>query len=189
MRKVFLYLYPVKEYFYDCLKNVSVSSLKVLNECIEKRYREKGYEVIFVAYPDREIYGVEKKDEDDVAYTDLDFHTFYYTKNSDYPSVDYVLDQVGKVDKLVIGGFHGNDCVKRFALHCYYQRDIDTLIDIDLTEMFFYLHTKKEYFKIDEYNPYRYKKFLKSKDNIMTINYDNLYVSPIYGMDGVKRKR
>ena len=55
MQKVFLYLYPIEEYT-KVFENDN--SLAVLNECIQKRYREKGYQVIFALYPDKNLYGI-----------------------------------------------------------------------------------------------------------------------------------
>ena len=64
MKKVFLYLYPIKEYasvfnlgdeYYDYMGYKR--PFDVLNETIEKRYRQKGYEIIYALYPDKNIYG------------------------------------------------------------------------------------------------------------------------------------
>jgi len=185
MRKVFLFLYPVKEYFDEYLKNASPRSLQVLNECIEKRYRDKGYEVVFAIHPDRDIFGVEKKDEDDSIDTGISFEDFYYKPGNSYPDPAYMLEQIGRCDKLVIGGFHHRDCVKRVASYCYYEKNVDVLVDLDLTELFFSVYWQKEYFKIDKYSPDRYKKFRKGmKDE----KYDAL-MCPYYGFNKNDRNR
>lgn len=38
--------------------------LPILNECIQKRYRDNGYQVVFALYSDKEIFGVILKQED-----------------------------------------------------------------------------------------------------------------------------
>ena len=40
--------------------------LPILNATIDKRYRQKGYQVVFALYPDRELYGIEQKDRDKI---------------------------------------------------------------------------------------------------------------------------
>ena len=81
MQKVFLYLYPIKEFMnffqfrndklYDEL-NIP-RTLPILNETIDKRYRKNGYQIIYALYPDRELYGIEKRDDDKIIYTDITF--------------------------------------------------------------------------------------------------------------------
>ena len=70
MQKVFLYLYPIEEYT-KMFENDN--SLAVLNECIQKRYREKGYQVIFALYPDKNLYGIIPQPNDRIIYTDITF--------------------------------------------------------------------------------------------------------------------
>ena len=81
MKKVFLYLYPIKEYISMFLYhddklydewNVK-RPLPVLNECIQKRYRDNGYQVVYVLYPDKDIFGIIPKKEDRIIYTDILF--------------------------------------------------------------------------------------------------------------------
>ena len=85
MQKVFLYLYPIKEFtnmflFHDDKSydewNVP-RPLPILNDTMDKRYREKGYQVAFALYPDRELYGIEQKDRDKIIYTDIDSRRFF----------------------------------------------------------------------------------------------------------------
>lgn len=75
MKKVFLYLYPIKEFtkkFISCRDfdkyGKNYKPLVILNECINKRYRENGYQVVFALYPDKEIFGLDKKGNDKVTY-------------------------------------------------------------------------------------------------------------------------
>ena len=66
------------------------------------------------------------------------------------------------VDKIVIGGFHFSDCVKRVAEFCL-ENGINTLVDLDLTDFFFSLYYQEKYFKKDEYSPERYKEYWQQK--------------------------
>ena len=130
MQKVFLYLYPIKEFtnmflFHDDKLydkwNVP-RPLTILNSTIDKRYREKGYQVVFALYPDRELYGIEQKDRDKIIYTDIPFsEASAYDENGNekknfipkYPNERFLIEQLEPVDELVVGGYHVMDCVKR----------------------------------------------------------------------------
>ena len=89
MNKVFLYLYPIEEYTKMFLLHIDElydkwhikRPLPILNECIEKRYRDKGYKVVFALYPDKNIYGIIPKKEDKIILTDITFAeaTAYYS--------------------------------------------------------------------------------------------------------------
>ena len=71
-KRIFLYLYPIEEYM-SSLMIEKDEAIKKLNECIQKRYRDNKYEVVFALYPDKEIYGIFTKDEDRIIYTDISF--------------------------------------------------------------------------------------------------------------------
>ena len=168
MKKVFLYLYPVQEY--NSSFEISDKLLKqlgrgnpynVLNECIQKRYREKGYQIVYAIYPDKNIYGINPLTTDKIIYTDVTFEQASgYNKDSSekqdkdikYPSERYLIEQLGDFDEIVVGGFHFGDCVKRVAEYCY-QCGISTLVDLDLTDLFFNIYHKKDYFKNDRTFP------------------------------------
>lgn len=203
MRKVFLYLYPIKEYITSSLLpdddlydiwNIE-RPLPILNECIQKRYRDNGFDVIFVLFSDKEIYGINNSEEDRTIRTDVSFDELNATDNEGkdkenfipkYAEVSSLLKQVGEVDYLVVSGFHIQDCVKKVATFAH-ECGISTLIDIDLTEHFFYLYKQKDYFCIDNYNPIRYKDFvntlaLKLKDERLMIKFIEEHKSPIYGL-------
>lgn len=179
-KKVFLYLYPIEEYFMSILRREKPAELQRLNECIQKRYRDKNYEVVFALYPDKKAYGVNIKDEDKVIYTDISFEdATAIDKNGNkklnfeprYPSEELLIKQLGEVDKLAIGGFHIMDCVKRvgeFALN----HGIDTIIDVDMTEFFFLLSKKNDYFIMDNYDPMRYKQYTIYESAMEFRNYD-----------------
>lgn len=209
MRKVFLYLYPIKEF--SSVFTFSDESLyeqegipkpfPILNEAIDKRYREKGYEIYYALYPDKEMYGIEKKDTDKIIDTDISFsEASAIDENGNrkenfepkYPNEMYLLNQIGDIDELVVGGYHAMDCVKKVA-EVAYQIGIDTLVDLDLTDLFFNLYKKKDYFRIDEYSKERYKensinRFGRGSLGIEESLFENNYSSPVYGFNKEKKK-
>ncbi len=210
MNKVFLYLYPMEEYnriflfpdeFYEEMRREK--PFRVLNECIQKRYREKGYQVVYAMYPNKEIYGIKPMPVDKVIYTDIPFKEASginedgSKKSKDeikYPNESYLINQLKDINEIVIGGFHFNSCVKRVAEYCY-DNGIDTLVDLDLTDLFFHLYHKNSYFRKDEYDPDRYKKYLYDKqilefekDNFEE-NFKNRYGSPVYGFYEKENKK
>lgn len=105
MNKVFLYLYPVKEFyevflhsncFYDEINRKKPFS--ILNECIQKRYREQGYKIVYAIYKDKNIYGIELKPTDRIIYTDITFEQATLNPQDktssmqfNYPSEEYLL--------------------------------------------------------------------------------------------------
>lgn len=203
MNKVFLYLYPIKDYMkmyvYGNEKKYeeegTQNPLPVLNETIDKRYREKGYKIVYAMYPDREIYGIDVKDEDKIIYTDITYEeAITYTEEEEenfiffhYPDATKLLEQLGDVDELVVGGFHETDCVKRVA-ETAYECGIPTLVDLDLTDLFFLRYKQKEYFDIDNYSLELFKKsVINNKDEE---RFKENYSSPVYGFynKGDKKK-
>ena len=198
MNKIFLYLYPIKEFanvfflgnkYYD--ENKFKRPFDVLNEVIEKRYREKGYHIIYALYPDKEIFGIIPKIEDKVIFADITFKeaTSSTGLNTDkevkYPDEQLLINQLGEVDELIIGGYHAQDCVKRVGEKAL-QNGINTLIDLDLTDLFFALYRYEEYFKVEEYNPERFKSFMIKKssrygEEFATELFNRNYQSPVYG--------
>lgn len=209
MKKVFLYLYPIKEYaemflFYDDKLydewNVK-RPIPVLNECIQKRYRNNGYEVVFAIYPDKEIFGVEIKPEDKIIHTDILFQEASAVDDNKkikkdftpkYPNEQFLLGQLGNIDELVIGGYHAQDCVRRVG-EAALNMGIDTIIDLDLTDFFFHLYKQEEYFKIEEYDPKRYKdyalrKALKYGQDFAERRFNENYSSPAYGFNDENQK-
>ena len=193
MNKVFLYLYPIKEFATPFIPRISIDKkinsyeigkiFQILNDTIDKRYRKKGYKVAFAMYPDKEIYGIELKPNDLVIKTDINFDDV--KTNHKYPNEKYLIQQIGAVDELVVAGYHVMDCVKRVAetaLAC----GISTLVDIDLTDLFFNLYKQKEYFTKETYDPERFKNFMinmrgKEAKELMGRIFDRNYSSPVYG--------
>ena len=209
MKKIFLYLYPIQEYnrSFELSKEYlhemgRENPYKILNECIQKRYREKGYQIVYTIYPDKNIYGISSLSTDKIIYTDITFEQANgYNKDGikkqdkdiKYPSENYLIEQLGDFDEIVIGGFHFTDCVKRVAEYCY-QSGFPTLVDLDLTDLFFNVYYKKDYFKIDEYNPQNYKNFMLSNSRFSNKEmaerlFERNYNSPVYGFENTEEKR
>lgn len=210
MKKVFLYLYPIEEYtkmflfnndkFYDEL-NVK-HPLTVLNECIQKRYRNNGYQVVFALYPDKDIFGIIPKKEDKIIYTDVLFtEASAIDENGNkkknfvpkYPNEHFLIEQLGKVEKLVLGGYHAQDCVKRVG-EVALKNGIDTIIDLDMTDFFFTLYKNEGYFNIEKYDPKRYKeyifnKFMRYGDTFAQKQFNRIYSSPAYGFNENNREK
>lgn len=210
MKNVFLYLYPIEEYaktflfrddsLYD--KWNIKRPLPILNECIQKRYRESGYQVVFVLYPDKELFGLTRCVEDRVIYTDILFseNSAIDDNNKDkidftpkYPNERKLIEQLGEVDHLVVGGYHFSDCVKRIAEWAI-NSGIDTIVDLDLTDLFFSVYQKENYFCIDEYNPKRYKQHVldsasKLGECFAEKQFSTMYASPIYGFSDDESKK
>lgn len=206
MNRIFLYLYPIKEFssifflgneYYDT--NNFKRPFDVLNEAIEKRYREKGFKVIYVLYPDKEIFGIIPKKDDEIIFTDITFKEATSTTGLNrgeevkYPNEQLLINQLGEVDELVIGGYHAQDCVKRVGEKAL-ENGINTLIDLDLTDLFFSLYRYAEYFKVEKYNPARFKSFMIKKssrygEEFATELFNRNYQSPVYDFnDPIKSK-
>lgn len=205
MKKIFLYLYPIQEYnrpFQLSEKYIHEAGrenvYKILNDCIQKRYREKGYQIVYATYPDKSIYGISLLPTDKIIYTDITFeqiscHSKVQDKDIKYPSEAYLIEQLGDFDEIVVGGFHFGDCVKRVAEYCY-QSGFPTLVDLDLTDLFFSVYHKKDYFKIDEYDPQRYKNYMLSNSRFYNKEmaeslFERNYNSPVYGFENIEEKR
>lgn len=203
MKKVFLYLYPIEEFNRIFLFGDSYykeenreKPFPILNECIEKRYRSQGYDIIYALYPDKNIYGIIPKPNDKIIYTDISFkQASGYNedgteKSNDeikYPNEQFLINQLGQIDEIVIGEFHFGDCVKRVA-ECCYENDINTLVNLNLTDLFFNLYYQKDYFNIKNYNPERYKLYWKNKlinrygkdANFIDRKFKNMYGSKVF---------
>ena len=204
MSKVFLYLYPIEEFtkmflfhndqLYDeC--NI-LRPLPVLNDAINERYRKKGYQIVYALYPDKDMYGVEKYPGDRIIYTDIPFSlASAIDENGNekknftpkYPNEMFLIKQIGNVDELVVGGYHAIDCVKKVA-EIALQNGINTLVDLDLTDLFFNLYKQKDYFNKETYDPIKFKSHMISQKgeeyvDFMEGIFNRNYASPVYGFN------
>ena len=200
MNKIFLYLYPIKEFanvfflgneYYDA--NNFKRPFDVLNEAIEKRYRDKGYQVVYILYPDKEIFGITPKKNDKIIFTDVTFKEATRSTGINtgeevkYPNEQLIINQLGEVEELFIGGYHAQDCVKRIGEKAL-QNGINTLIDLDLTDLFFSLYRHEEYFNVEKYDPERFRAFMIKKSSrygeAFAIDlFNRNYQSSVYGFN------
>lgn len=69
------------------------------------------------------------------------------------------MDQLGEIDTIRIAGFHLWDCVDKLAKRAY-ERGLKTLVDEDLTELFGWRITERD-FKIAKYPTFNPRKHWK----------------------------
>jgi len=152
MSKKLLFLYPVEEYWLYSFPFYSEQSIELLEKAIDCRYRKKGYEIYYAMFPDREIKHIHVLPTDRVIYTDISFaeHTTATPNGFAYPAPHKLIDQLGQTEHLVVCGFHSCDCVRRIAQEGI-DRKLDTLVDIELTELFSH-YSSKFYFDPEQYN-------------------------------------
>ncbi len=173
--KQFVFLYPMPEIIDWEIKNGSYGvaggektyRLKyktTFNECIDLRYRQKGFAINFAVFngsPVSEV--VELCPADRVIEVGLDFNT-HRTKQPNgkypYPDPDYLLDQLGEAEFLVIAGFHMWDCVEKMARRVF-ERGMNVLVDEDLTE-FFAFNIKHPDFAVGKYPSLDFRKIFES---------------------------
>lgn len=97
-----------------------------------------------------------------------------------------MLSKLVQIAELVLGGYHSTDCVKRVVEEAIIL-EIDTTIDLDLTELFFSSYKVKDYFNIDGYSAERYKEywqqqtaFLGENEDLAKRQFQITYGSPAY---------
>lgn len=133
-----------------------------LNSCIDKRYRQEGFGINYFLFEDSNMSDtVLLQDSDNIKTVGLNYKT--HVSELKYPDEDYILNQLGDVDILRIGGFHMWDCVERIAKRAH-EKGIETLVDEDLTE-FFTNRIKDNNFqeeKYPTYNPHKAPGFFES---------------------------
>lgn len=127
-----------------------------LNSCIDRRYRQKGFSINYVLSNGESISSVIKIVDSDKVIHVNGTHTI---SRSD---CEYVLDSLGQVPFIRVGGFHFGDCVQRFAeVACL--RGVESLVDEELTELF------GGFFERSDFNP----EIFPSIDPRKKISYDN----------------
>jgi competence CoiA-like predicted nuclease len=119
-----------------------------LREIIDKRYRKKGYRIVWLMFSSEEDKKqadltkvsefIQIKNEDWIFANGVSF--IEHTTLRKYPSSARILSRVLKntssVEELVIGGFHLWDCVEKIALRAY-KKGYPVRVDEDLTEHYF----------------------------------------------------
>lgn len=154
--KVFLFLYPIREYVDSCIENFQCfehqgCDPKRLNEIITARYRSKGYQIhwLFFSDPDdlalpnlsRTSEHIKIEDKDIVLACGVSFED--HVANKTYPDNSHIVERLtAPIERLVIGGFHQNDCVDKVASTAY-AAGISTFVDEDTTEFFYTSGSRK----------------------------------------------
>lgn len=162
--KKFLFLYPIKDYLEWEIKNNSAhmyskearnfreNYIRMLNECIDLRYRQRDFEINFAVFDDKKVSKIiHRKNSDRVIRVGLDFKT--HVSEKIYPDDDHILNQLingEQIEHLRVCGFHIWDCVTKLAKRAH-ERGINVLIDEDLTQLFFGLVRFIPDFKKDEF--------------------------------------
>ena len=161
-KKEFMFLYPIPEIINFEIKNhgwhekggeeaFRKKYKKVLNSCINKRYRQKGFGINWVIFDDCFVSDViDLRSIDQTIKVGLDFKI--HTAEKVYLDKDYILSQLNGVRVIRIAGFHMWDCVEKMAKRAH-EIGLDTLVDEDLTE-FFSWRINDQNFKIDKYPTY-----------------------------------
>lgn len=85
------------------------------------------------------------------------------------------------------------NCVKRVAEFAL-QSGINTLVDIDLTDLFFNVYRHKDYFDIDSYIPEKFKMYMihgckDEEPEFAERLFNKNYSSPVYGFTDQLNKR
>lgn len=155
----FLYLYPIKKFYKPFYNNEEEYLL--LRQCINKIYRENGYEIVYAMYPDKEAVDKIFDKKDKVILTDVKFSELKeidQTDNEIYRSPNEIktIDQLDDPDELAVDGFHYSDCVIRVT-KVGLSMVINSIVDLDLTDLFFIFYKDKKYFEINKYNFERFR--------------------------------
>ena len=145
-----------------------------LNACIDKRYRQQGYNVFFALLDGTKISDVvDVKHNDRIIYVGMDTKTHRNQRQDGsypYPDNDKILAQLGNIWKLTISGFHMWDCVEKVA-KASHDKGIHTIVDEDLTE-FLVQKINNPTFVLNEYqmndlsklNEFEKQSFLKARE-------------------------
>lgn len=140
---------------------------------------------MYAIYPDKEIYGIRLKPKDTIINTDITFNDVETCYK--YPNEYHLIAQVGDADELIIGGYHAIDCVKRVAEEAL-KNDINCMVDLDLTDLFFDLYKQEDYFIKETYNPERFKHYVINGNVLKNIDYikrmfNRNFDSPVYRLN------
>ena len=141
----FVFLYPIPEiinFELGCKRWMNVKEPDLfkqkykllLNQCIDLRYRQKGFNINYALFNDTTLSDmIELHESDKILNVGMDFKT-HTTKKSDgtysYPNQDYIINQLGIVKVIRIAGFHMWDCVEKLAKRSY-ERGLNVLVDED----------------------------------------------------------
>lgn len=155
--KIFLFLYPIKPFIEQEVRNwfwrdedEDVNPLDRLNDLVEVRYRQRGYQVCWVTFS---VHGHPKEIEkrhvseriiirecDQLIPAGISFrsHIDKKLKRHPWPSIKHIFGQLPTpIEEVWVGGFHQFSCVNKISRHIY-RKGILTRVDEDLTDNYFF---------------------------------------------------
>ncbi len=152
MKNLFILLFPQKEYVTGYFTEEDIS---LFNDCIKKRYIDKGYDFCIATFKNSNM-GIVSLKPHIIVNANITFEESspYTCKNWQYADFKNLAEKVD-VDKyanIVVGGFHCYDCVEKFANEIYAVNK-NVIVDTDLTEMFRNSYRYEERFNIEKFNP------------------------------------
>lgn len=139
----FLFLYPTQRIFDWEIENGaypnSIATFRkkyfsMFNSCIDLRYRQKDFVVNWAVFDDSDFCEDVEVQRGDVVFNVGMTEKEHYLRKV-YPSSGLIIDLLGDVNELVVGGFHTYDCCARVAAEAY-SRGIDVLVDEEVGERF-----------------------------------------------------
>lgn len=184
MKNLFILLFPQKEYVDGYFTEEDIS---LFNDCIRKRYIEKGYDFCVAAFKNSDL-GIVDFNPNKVVGADITFEesSAYTCKNWKYADFKKLATKVEpiKYDNIAVGGFHCYDCVEKFANEIYLTNP-NVIIDTDLTELFRNAYCYEEIFNIEKFNPDLKLKRVYSDEYIPLETLERLqekFQKPIWGI-------
>lgn len=181
MKKIFVLLFPQQEYL------EGRDDPKFFNECIQKRYLGKGYEFYVAKYKDSDL-GFVSLIPNKIIEANITFKesTPNFTQNWQYANFKDLAQKLNLSgnDEVIVGGFHCNDCVEKFAKEIY-SINHNAMIDGDLTELFWGVSKSIEGWDINNYNPNLRLKNMIDRDYIdpsQVDRYIEKYSHPVWNV-------
>lgn len=181
--KAVVILFPESEYL--CSRS---SCIPLFNECITKRYIEKGFDLVVVRYKgyrstSRYTGGIINIDIDRIIDADITS----IEQLTQYADFKKIAEEINKkeYEKIVVGGFHCFDCVEKLAKQVY-KLNRNTTIDTDLTDLFDFASRYYNGWDIAQYKPeLRFensRRLINNKAEIIIDQILNKYNHRIWGI-------
>lgn len=150
MKKAFILLFPQKEYL-----TLGQSNTQLFNDCIKQRYKDKGYDFFLVKFKGSDLGFITEKPntviEVNISFEESNIYSSKSWKYADFKNIAKQL-KIKDYSNVVIGGFHCFDCVQKLATETY-KFNKNTLIDTDLTELFWNVAKYQKNWDIKHFRP------------------------------------
>lgn len=190
MKKVFILLFPQKEYLGTRQNNTFL-----FNECIKERYISKGYEFFVVKFKGSDL-GIISLTPNQIIDADISFEQSspVTSKNWRYANFNIIANQlnINNYEQVVLGGFHCFDCVEKLANEIFHLNN-NILVDTDLTEQFWNVAQYQTDWDIREFKPEQKLERVLSLDDYTPIEIlkkiKKRYENPIWGMSDETMKK